>query len=267
MVERQTGTEGSVAAEAQPPAAPRRSAGVRGEPRDAAADLAVRAQQISSEAGTRMTGAMRDVIQAAGGLSGFVIETARDVVQFMVRRGQMAADEAEALLRDAEEAYRQRVAAGKVPLPPAPPPSPRPPPAPPPRAADRPLPPAPVPPAAERPAAERPAAERPAEGAADRPVAPKRAARIDADPAADAAPRAAAAAAAPAPAEARRRRHPQHLCDLRPSRPCDPRRRRRSARRRRTWPDRPRRHRRRPRPRRRLARRPSRRPRRRPSRP
>ncbi|HZF68819.1 MAG TPA: hypothetical protein VEZ47_12330, partial [Gemmatirosa sp.] len=131
MVERETGTEVSVAAEpppapptqAAPPAAPapRRASASRGEPRDAAAELAARAQQISHDAGSRMTGAMRDLIHAASGLSGFVVETARDVVQFMVRRGQMAADEAEVLMRDAEEAYRQRVAAGRVPTPPPPP--------------------------------------------------------------------------------------------------------------------------------------------------
>ncbi len=98
------------------PAPPKRGLGHRGaDPRDTAAELAAKAHQISLEAGSRMSGAMRDLIHAAAGLSGFVVETARDVVQFMVRRGQMAQDEAEKLIHEAEEAYRLRVAAGYVP--------------------------------------------------------------------------------------------------------------------------------------------------------
>jgi hypothetical protein len=118
MAEQVQSTEETPTADvpATPPPPPKRSLGHRGaDPRDTAAELAARAHQISLEAGSKMAGAMRDLIHAAAGISGFVVETARDVTQFMVRRGQLAQDEAERLIREAEEAYSQRVAAGYVP--------------------------------------------------------------------------------------------------------------------------------------------------------
>jgi hypothetical protein len=84
--------------------------------RDAVAEMAERAQQISLEAGSKMTGALRDVIHAAAGLSTFAVESARDLVNYMVRRGQMTQDDADKLIREAEEA-----AAKKKPI--APPPA------------------------------------------------------------------------------------------------------------------------------------------------
>lgn len=117
MAEKVQSTEETPKAESPaPPPPPKRSLGHRGaDPRDTAAELAARAHQISLEAGSKMAGAMRDLIHAAAGISGFVVETARDVTQFMVRRGQLAQDEAERLIREAEEAYAQRVAGGYVP--------------------------------------------------------------------------------------------------------------------------------------------------------
>ena len=72
--------------------------------RDAVAEMAERAQIISQEAGSKITAAMRDVIGAAAGLAGFAVESARDLVQYMVRRGQMSQDEADRLIRQAEDA-------------------------------------------------------------------------------------------------------------------------------------------------------------------
>ena len=57
--------------------------------RDTVAEMAERAQLISQEAGSKVSAAMKDVISAAAGLAGFAIESARDLVQYMVRRGQM----------------------------------------------------------------------------------------------------------------------------------------------------------------------------------
>ena len=92
--------------------APTRRAGARGaDVRDAVAEMTVRAHEISQDAGARMTSALRDVINAAAGLAGFAVESARDLVQFMVRRGQMSASEAELLLRDAEAAHARQVKA------------------------------------------------------------------------------------------------------------------------------------------------------------
>src|SRR5512132_3878991 len=92
---------------ATPP--PRRSPGHRGQDvRDTVAEMAARAHEISLEAGSKMAAAMKDVINAAAGLTGFAVESARDLVQYMVRRGQMTQDEADKLIRDAEEAHGKR---------------------------------------------------------------------------------------------------------------------------------------------------------------
>jgi hypothetical protein len=97
------------------PIAPRRPPGHRStDVRDTVAEMAARAQEISQEAGSKVAAAMKDVIGAAAGLAGFAIESARDLVQYMVRRGQMTQEEADKLMREAEEAYAKR------PKPPAP---------------------------------------------------------------------------------------------------------------------------------------------------
>src|SRR3954465_10759012 len=84
---------------------PKRGPGHRGaDVRDTVAEMAAKAHEISLEAGSKMAGAMRDVIGAAAGLTGFAVESARDLVQYMVRRGQMTQDEADRLIREAEEA-------------------------------------------------------------------------------------------------------------------------------------------------------------------
>jgi polyhydroxyalkanoate synthesis regulator phasin len=95
--------------------------------RDTVAEMAAKAQEISLEAGSKMAAAMKDVISAAAGLSGFAIESARDLVQYMVRRGQMTQDEADKLIREAETSD-----SGRKPHP-VPPPSRVPKPPPPPR--------------------------------------------------------------------------------------------------------------------------------------
>jgi hypothetical protein len=97
------------------PVAPRRPPGHRStDVRDTVAEMAARAQEISQEAGSKVAAAMKDVIGAAAGLAGFAIESARDLVQYMVRRGQMTQEEADKLMREAEDAYAKR------PKPPAP---------------------------------------------------------------------------------------------------------------------------------------------------
>jgi len=72
------------------------------------AEMAERAQLISQEAGTKIAAAMKDVIGAAAGVAGFAVESARDLVQYMVRRGQMTQDEADKLIREAEDAHAKR---------------------------------------------------------------------------------------------------------------------------------------------------------------
>lgn len=97
---------------------PRRHPGHRGQDaRDAVAEMAAKAAEISMEAGSKMAAAMKEVINAAAGLTGFAIESARDVVQFMVRRGQMTQDEADKLLHGVEEAYSKRHKGAKPAMP------------------------------------------------------------------------------------------------------------------------------------------------------
>lgn len=96
-----------------PPAgtpAPRRGPGHRADARDTVAELTEKAQIISREAGSKVAAAMKDVISAAAGIAGFAVESARDLTNFMVRRGQMTQDEADKLLREAESAHSKRPA-------------------------------------------------------------------------------------------------------------------------------------------------------------
>src|SRR6185437_15435390 len=88
------------------PAVQRRGSGHRGaDMRDTVAEMAERAQLISQEAGSKVAAAMKDVISAGAGIAGFAIESARDLVQYMVRRGQMTPEEADKLIKEAEAAH------------------------------------------------------------------------------------------------------------------------------------------------------------------
>jgi len=130
MVDKAQFTEVRPVADGAPPATttpPKRSPGHRGaDVRDTVAEMAAKAQEISQEAGSKMAAAMKDVISAAAGLSGFAIESARDLVQYMVRRGQMTQEEADKLIREAEVADAKRnphpvPPPSRVPKPPPPP--------------------------------------------------------------------------------------------------------------------------------------------------
>src|SRR6476620_10115432 len=106
------------AADGSPPTPPKRSPGHRGaDVKDTVAEMAAKAHEVSLEAGSKMAAAMKDVVNAAAGLSGFVIESARDLVQFMVRRGQMTQEEADKLIREVEEHQPKRKAAHPPPAP------------------------------------------------------------------------------------------------------------------------------------------------------
>ena len=94
---------------AAPAVPPKRHPGHRGQDvRDTVAEMAAKAHEISLEAGSKMAAAMKDVVGAAAGLVAFSIESARDLVQYMVRRGQMTQDEADKLVREAEEAWLKK---------------------------------------------------------------------------------------------------------------------------------------------------------------
>ena len=91
------------------PGVPRRGPGHRGQDvRDTVAEMAARAHEISLEAGSKMSAAMKDVIGAAAGLGEFPLESARDLLQYMVRRGQMMQDEVDKLMVEVEAAHKGR---------------------------------------------------------------------------------------------------------------------------------------------------------------
>src|SRR5438270_11720729 len=99
----------AVGAVTPPTIPPKRSPGHRGaDVKDTVAEMAAKAHEISLEAGSKMAAAMKDVVNGAAGITGFVVESARDLVQFMVRRGQMTQDEADRLMREAEELQARR---------------------------------------------------------------------------------------------------------------------------------------------------------------
>ena len=102
-----TTTTGTATPTVPPP--PKRSPGHRGaDVKDTVAEMAAKAQEISMEAGSKMAAAMKDVIGAAAGLTGFVLESARDLLQYMVRRGQMTQEEADKLMREVEASHAKR---------------------------------------------------------------------------------------------------------------------------------------------------------------
>src|SRR6266550_830514 len=113
------GTPGSPAAPGAPAAAPgapgaplvppKRSPGHRGaDVKDTVAEMAAKAHEISLGAGRKMAAAMKDVVGAAAGLTGLVVESARDLLQYMVRRGQMTQEEADKLMREVEASHAKR---------------------------------------------------------------------------------------------------------------------------------------------------------------
>src|SRR6476646_786149 len=98
-----------------PPIPPKRSPGHRGaDVKDTVAEMAAKAHEISLEAGSKMAAAMKDVVGAAAGLTGLVVESARDLLKYMVRRGQMTQEEADKLIREAEEAHSKKPASEKA---------------------------------------------------------------------------------------------------------------------------------------------------------
>lgn len=121
MAENEKAPVATASTEGGPPTPPKRSPGHRGaDVKDTVAEMAAKAHEISLEAGSKMAAAMKDVVNAAAGLSGFVIESARDLVQYMVRRGQMTQEEADKLIRQVEEHQPKRKAAPPPPAAPAP---------------------------------------------------------------------------------------------------------------------------------------------------
>jgi polyhydroxyalkanoate synthesis regulator phasin len=104
-----SGTPAAPGAPGAPLVPPKRSPGHRGaDVKDTVAEMAAKAHEISLEAGSKMAAAMKDVVGAAAGLTGLVLESARDLLQYMVRRGQMTQEEADKLMREVEASHAKR---------------------------------------------------------------------------------------------------------------------------------------------------------------
>ena len=73
------------------------------------AALAVRGQAIAARAHELMAGAMREALDATGGLPDVAPESRRDVVEYLTRRGRMTPDEAALLLGAAGAGSRAAV--------------------------------------------------------------------------------------------------------------------------------------------------------------
>ena len=103
------GAPGAPGTPGAPLVPPKRSPGHRGaDVKDTVAEMAAKAHEISLEAGSKMAAAMKDVVGAAAGLTGLVLESARDLLQYMVRRGQMTQEEADKLMREVEASHAKR---------------------------------------------------------------------------------------------------------------------------------------------------------------
>lgn len=76
--------------------------------------MIAKAQEISLEAGSKMAGVMKDVLYAAAGLSPFAVESAKDLVNYMVRRSHIGAEEADRILRDIAEVAAALPSAAKA---------------------------------------------------------------------------------------------------------------------------------------------------------
>lgn len=106
---------GAPGAPGAPVVPPKRSPGHRGaDVKDTVAEMAAKAHEISLEAGSKMAAAMKDVIGAAAGLTSLVLESARDLLQYMVRRGQMTQEEADKLMREVEASHSKKKPAAPV---------------------------------------------------------------------------------------------------------------------------------------------------------
>src|SRR3954452_16877657 len=111
----------AVGTAATAPIPPKRSPGHRGaDVKDTVAEMAGRAQEISLEAGSKKAAPMKDGIGAAAGLTGLVLESARDLLQYMVRRGQMTQEEADKLMREVEASHAKRKPSSPPPAAPLP---------------------------------------------------------------------------------------------------------------------------------------------------
>src|SRR3954465_8529708 len=99
----------AVGTAATAPIPPKRRQGHRGaDVKDTVAEMAAKAHEISLEAGSKMAAARKAAIGASHGLTGLVLESARDLLQVCVRRGQMTQEEADKLMREVEASHAKR---------------------------------------------------------------------------------------------------------------------------------------------------------------
>lgn len=88
----------------------RRSEAQRAESIQAVAELTERAREIARDASTALVSAFKDVVADPATAGELSVESTRDLVQYLQRRGQITADDAERLIRSAESMVQRRPA-------------------------------------------------------------------------------------------------------------------------------------------------------------
>jgi len=164
----------------------RRGEAGHAESRDSLNELLERSRAIARQAATTLVTAFKEVMADPAVAGGFAVESARDLVQYLLRRGELSPADAERLLKVAESSAQRSPAKRVAPAKPVP-------------AKPIPAKPAPTKPVAAKPVAAKPVATKPV---ATKPVAVKAGPAkpaVKASPAKRAA-KPAAAARKPAPA-------------------------------------------------------------------
>lgn len=91
----------------------RRGEAHQAEARDSLVELLDRSRAIARQASSTLVAAFKDVMADPAVAGGFAVESARDLVQYLLRRGELAPADAERLLKLAESAA-QRTPAKRV---------------------------------------------------------------------------------------------------------------------------------------------------------
>lgn len=97
-------------------APPRRSEAQRAEASQALAELTERARDIAQRASSALVAAFKDVVADPATAGELSVESTRDLVQYLQRRGQLTPEDAERLIRSAEAVAQRRPAHAAKPV-------------------------------------------------------------------------------------------------------------------------------------------------------
>jgi hypothetical protein len=98
----------------------RRSEAQQAEARDSLAELLERSRAIARQASSTLVSAFKDAMADPAVAGGFAVESARDLVQYLLRRGELTPGDADRLLKAAEGAAQKTSVKRVAPAKPAP---------------------------------------------------------------------------------------------------------------------------------------------------